>query len=63
MQENEPLESSSIGNTDGADSESNEIHRFELLRNELRELEKRVQRSADLSENDEVYPSQFMSTY
>lgn len=51
--ENEPLESSSIGNTDGADSESNEIHRFELLRNELRELEKRVQRSADLSENDE----------
>lgn len=38
-----------------ADSESNEIHRFELLRNELMELEKRFQRSADQSENGEVY--------
>ncbi|KAH9674478.1 LETM1 domain-containing protein [Citrus sinensis] len=36
-----------------ANSESNEIHRFELLRNELMELEKRVQRSADQSENGE----------
>lgn len=41
-------------NTDVADSESNEIRRFELLRNELIELEKRVQRSADQSENEEV---------
>lgn len=32
------------------DSESNEIQRFELLRNELIELERRVQRSADQSE-------------
>ena len=36
------------------DSESNEIRRFELLRNELIELEKRVQRSTDDSQNDEV---------
>ncbi|KAF5929934.1 hypothetical protein HYC85_000111 [Camellia sinensis] len=36
-----------------ADSQSNEIQRFELLRNELIELEKRVQRSADRSENEE----------
>ncbi|XP_062168200.1 uncharacterized protein LOC133874321 isoform X2 [Alnus glutinosa] len=38
-----------------ADSESNEIRRFELLRNELIELEKRVQRSADQSENEEEF--------
>ncbi|GAV84237.1 LETM1 domain-containing protein [Cephalotus follicularis] len=36
-----------------ADLESNEIHRFELLRNELMELEKRVQRSSNRSENEE----------
>ncbi|CAL5207426.1 unnamed protein product [Lathyrus oleraceus] len=35
------------------DQESNEIHRFELLRDELMELEKRVQRSAYQSENNE----------
>ncbi|KAK2400942.1 LETM1 protein [Trifolium repens] len=35
------------------DQESNEIHRFELLRNELMELEKRVQISAYQSENNE----------
>ncbi|KAL5124791.1 Mitochondrial proton/calcium exchanger protein [Glycine soja] len=35
------------------DQEPNEIHRFELLRNELIELEKRVQRSAYQSENNE----------
>ncbi|KAL3839311.1 hypothetical protein ACJIZ3_023902 [Penstemon smallii] len=35
------------------DSESNEIQRFELLRNELIELEKRVQRSADPCEYEE----------
>ncbi|XP_052174277.1 uncharacterized protein LOC127789350 isoform X3 [Diospyros lotus] len=34
-------------------SQSNEIQRFELLRNELIELEKRVQRSADRSANEE----------
>ncbi|CAK7341915.1 unnamed protein product [Dovyalis caffra] len=35
------------------ESESNEIRRFELLRNELMELEKRVQRSTDQYENEE----------
>lgn len=35
------------------DQEPNEILRFELLRNELMELEKRVQRSAYQSENNE----------
>ncbi|XP_061964987.1 uncharacterized protein LOC133689213 isoform X3 [Populus nigra] len=35
------------------ESESNEIHRFELLRNELMELEKRVRRSTDQYENEE----------
>ncbi|XP_071908468.1 uncharacterized protein [Coffea arabica] len=34
-------------------SESNEIQRFELLRNELIELEKRVQKSSDRSEYEE----------
>jgi hypothetical protein len=34
--------------------ESNEIRRFELLRNELMELEKRVQKSTDQYENEEV---------
>lgn len=38
------------------DPESSEIRRFELLRNELIELEERVQRSAHQSENDEVCP-------
>ncbi|KAK4396557.1 hypothetical protein Sango_1492300 [Sesamum angolense] len=37
-----------------ADSESSEIQRFELLRSELMELEKRVQRSADRCEYEEV---------
>ncbi|KAK4419421.1 hypothetical protein Salat_2355000 [Sesamum alatum] len=36
-----------------ADSESDEIQRFELLRSELMELEKRVQRSSDRSEYEE----------
>ena len=35
--------------------ESNEIQRFELLRNELIELERRVERSAKQSENEEVF--------
>ncbi|XP_028795534.1 uncharacterized protein LOC114751038 isoform X2 [Neltuma alba] len=36
------------------DLEASEIHRFELLRNELIELEKRVQRSTYQSENDDM---------
>ncbi|XP_059462174.1 uncharacterized protein LOC132191251 isoform X1 [Corylus avellana] len=50
--ENECMEQNT-SNADVADSESNEIRRFELLRNELIELERRVQRSADQSENEE----------
>ncbi|GAB4833338.1 hypothetical protein Ancab_031582 [Ancistrocladus abbreviatus] len=34
-------------------SDSNEFYRFEVLRSELMELEKRVKRSADQSENEE----------
>lgn len=37
------------------DSESNEIQRFENLRSELMELEKRVQKSADHFEYEEVH--------
>lgn len=37
-----------------ADPKSNEIQRFELLRNELIELERRVQKSSDQFENEEV---------
>ncbi|KAL4341436.1 hypothetical protein GQ457_08G011850 [Hibiscus cannabinus] len=40
-------------NANNADSEPNEIHRFEQLRNELIELEKRVKRSADQSAYEE----------
>ncbi|WCJ34247.1 LETM1-like protein [Euphorbia peplus] len=36
-----------------SESETNDILRFELLRNELMELEKRVQRSTNTSENEE----------
>lgn len=53
MQEDELFESDTV-NTAVADSKSNEILRFELLRNELIELEKRVQKSANQSENEEV---------
>ncbi|KAK7847588.1 hypothetical protein CFP56_006465 [Quercus suber] len=53
-QENECLEQTT-SNIDIAGSESNEIRRFELLRNELKELEKRVQRSANQSENEGEY--------
>ncbi|XP_018820044.1 uncharacterized protein LOC108990507 [Juglans regia] len=42
-------------NIDVPDSESNEMWRFELLRNELIELENRVQRSTDQSDNEEEY--------
>ncbi|KAF2535618.1 hypothetical protein F2Q70_00006562 [Brassica cretica] len=40
-------------NVDRVDSAPNEIYRFELLRNELIELEKRVQGSTDHSVNEE----------
>nr|XP_043631146.1 uncharacterized protein LOC122602607 [Erigeron canadensis] len=40
-------------NDDTSVLESNEIQRFELLRNELIELERRVERSAKRSENEE----------
>lgn len=46
----QPLESTGV-----VDSKSNEVRRFELLRSELMELEKRVQRSADQYEYDEVF--------
>lgn len=52
-QENEFVEQTA-SNICAVDSESNEIHRFEQLRNELIELEKRVQRSTGPSENEEV---------
>ncbi|ERM98939.1 uncharacterized protein LOC18426964 isoform X1 [Amborella trichopoda] len=39
--------------TDNGESEPNEIRRFELLRCELIELEKRVQRSTDGTQNEE----------
>lgn len=55
VQENDFIEQIS-SNIDVEELESNKIQRFELLRNELIELEKRVQRSADQSENEEVYP-------
>jgi len=45
------------------ESESNEIHRFELLRNELMELEKRVRRSTDQYENEEVCLMLFNSSH
>ncbi|WJX17920.1 hypothetical protein P8452_07778 [Trifolium repens] len=45
----------STPNVGVVDQESNEIHRFELLRSELMELEKRVQRSTYQSENNEVH--------
>ena len=45
------------------ESESNEIHRFELLRNELMELEKRVRRSTDQYENEEVWLMLVNSSY
>lgn len=45
------------------DCESNEIHRFELLRNELMELEKRVRKSTDQYENEEVCLVLFIKSY
>ena len=49
----DPFEEATVG-MGVAGSESNEIQRFELLRTELIELEKRVQKSTDRSENEEV---------
>lgn len=50
----------SVAAVDNQDLELNEIHRFELLRNELIELEKRVQRSTNDTQNEEVsLPSPF----
>ncbi|ESQ48887.1 hypothetical protein EUTSA_v10020029mg [Eutrema salsugineum] len=43
----------SIGNLLSMDSETNEISRFEILRNELIELEMRVKRSTDQSVDEE----------
>lgn len=54
IQEIEDLDQVAIAKMHNGDSESNEIRRFELLRNELIELEKRVQRSTDDAQNDEV---------
>lgn len=51
IQDNEFVEQTA-SNIDFEDPESTKIQRFELLRNELIELEKRVQRSADQSENE-----------
>ncbi|XP_010942618.1 uncharacterized protein [Elaeis guineensis] len=57
-QKNEPGRSMkdqnvAIAAVDNQDLELNEIRRFELLRNELIELEKRVQRSTNDSQNEE----------
>ncbi|KAJ4970431.1 hypothetical protein NE237_003530 [Protea cynaroides] len=51
--EGEHFEMSATANIGDVDSGSNEFQRFELLRHELLELEKRVQRSTDRSENEE----------
>ncbi|OVA14422.1 LETM1-like [Macleaya cordata] len=51
--EGECSEQATAANMGDADSESNEIRRFELLRHELIELEKRVQRSSQQSENEQ----------
>lgn len=54
LQEDERSKEASTAELADAESESNEIRRFELLRHELIELEKRVQRSTNQPENDEV---------
>ena len=56
MQGNEFIEQNT-SNVGIADSEPNEIRRFEQLRIELIELEKRVKRSADQSAYEEVQSS------
>ncbi|KAK9755284.1 hypothetical protein RND81_01G015200 [Saponaria officinalis] len=47
------FESSNLSGTNAEQSDSPEIHRFELLRSELIELEKRVQRTTNQSEFEE----------
>ena len=54
MQENGSFGLSGRPCVDSEKSGSNDIHRFELLRSELMELEKRVQISTTESENEEV---------
>ena len=44
-----------VANVEKKDMESNDILRFEQLRRELIELEKRVQKSADDAQKEEVY--------
>ncbi|KAF9591409.1 hypothetical protein IFM89_004107 [Coptis chinensis] len=51
--EDDCLEPAIAGNVSDSESESNDIHRFEMLRNELIELEKRVQKSTSQSDNEE----------
>lgn len=51
--EDECSEEATAANLCDTESETNDIYRFERLRNELIELEKRVQRSACLSDDDE----------
>ncbi|PQQ20142.1 uncharacterized protein Pyn_05132 [Prunus yedoensis var. nudiflora] len=61
--DNESVEQTA-SNIDFEDPESTKIQRFELLRTELIELEKRVQRSADQSENEEdILPADDSSKY
>ncbi|KAL6273380.1 hypothetical protein ACE6H2_024072 [Prunus campanulata] len=61
--DNESVEQTA-SNIDFEDPESTKIQRFELLRTELIELEKRVQRSADQSENEEdIQPADDSSKY
>jgi hypothetical protein len=43
-----------FANVEKKDAESNDILRFEQLRRELIELEKRVQKSADEAQKEEV---------
>lgn len=47
------LDPTALSSIDAGKSDSNEFHRFELLRSELMELEKRVKRSTSQPENEE----------
>ncbi|EPS73218.1 hypothetical protein M569_01539, partial [Genlisea aurea] len=54
--QNDLLQEETVNNKEKSDPDSNEIQRFEILKSELMELEKRVhQRSASLVENEEVH--------
>ncbi|MCL7031229.1 hypothetical protein MKW94_008629 [Papaver nudicaule] len=61
--EGENLEQTTASDMGDADSDSNEIRRFELLRHELIELEKRVQKSSQQSENEDIAGSESIVTY